>query len=103
MLKNILILIFLSIEIFAQLTPKYVGDKVCKSCHQKEFNQWEGSHHDMAMKLPTAKTVVGDFNNSSFELNGVKSSFYKRDDKFYIKTDGTDGTIQEFEVAYTFE
>ena len=102
MLKNTLILIFLSIEIFAQTTPKYVGDKVCKSCHQKEFNQWEGSHHDMAMKLPTVKTVVGDFNNSIFELNGVKSSFYKRDDKFYIKTDGEDGKLQEFEVAYTF-
>ncbi len=102
MLKNTIILLILSIEIFAQSTPKYVGDKVCKSCHQKEFNEWEGSHHDMAMKLPTSKTVVGDFNSSSFELNGVRSSFYKRDDKFYIKTDGEDGKLHEFEVAYTF-
>jgi len=102
MKKKIFILLALSTLLFAQKQPTYVGDKACAQCHTKEMHEWQGSHHDLAMKEPTDKTVVGDFNNATFELHGVKSSFYKKGDKFFIKTDGGDGKLHEYEVKYTF-
>lgn len=27
----------------------YVGDSVCKACHAKEFKDWQGSDHYLAM------------------------------------------------------
>lgn len=45
----------------AATEPGYVGRQVCASCHAKENEAWRGSHHDLAMQEPTAKTVLGDF------------------------------------------
>ncbi|MFW2405183.1 MAG: tetratricopeptide repeat protein, partial [Gammaproteobacteria bacterium] len=50
----------------------------------------------------TEEYVVGDFDNSTFEHNGVKTEFYVRDGAFFTRTDGPDGTIAEFPVRYTF-
>ena len=102
MKKIIVILFALSTLLFTQEEATYVGDKACIQCHNKEFHEWKGSHHDLAMKEPNDKTVVGDFNHATFELHGVKSSFYKKGDKFFIKTDGEDGKLHEYEVKYTF-
>ena len=76
--------------------------KHVKSGHLKEHKEWQGSHHDLAMKETTDKTVVGDFNNATYSLNGVTSSFYKKGKKFFIETDGEDGQLHEYEVVYTF-
>ncbi len=100
--KKILLFLALFSTLFAGEKAHYIGDKSCIECHVKEFKEWEGSDHDMAMKEPTEETVVGDFNNTTFELHGVTSSFYKRGGKFFIKTDGEDGKLHEYEVAYTF-
>ncbi len=84
------------------LYASYVGDEACKECHSKEHKEWQGSHHDMAMKEATSKSVLGDFKNASYSINGITSSFYKRGEKFFIKTDGEDGKLHEYEVVYTF-
>ena len=103
MLKQFLLLLFfLTLPLFASSKATYVGDKACVSCHDKEVKAWKGSDHDLAMKEATAESVVGDFNNASMTLHGVTSSFYKRKGKFYIKTDGEDNQLHEYEVAYTF-
>ena len=102
MKKQLWTLLILTSALFSDNNVTYVGDKACVACHANEVNEWKGSDHDMAMKEPTDETVVGDFNNATFELNGVTSSFYKRDEKFYIKTDGEDDKLHEYEVAYTF-
>ena len=80
----------------------YVGDKSCIECHSKEVEEWKGSDHDLAMKVANDETVLGDFNSSSYELHGVKSSFFKKGGKFFIRTDGPDGKLHDYEVAYTF-
>jgi len=102
MKKKIFILLALSTLLFSQEQATYIGDKACAQCHTKEMHEWQGSHHDLAMKEPNDKTVVGDFNNATFELHGVKSSFYKKGGKFFIKTDGEDGKLHEYELKYTF-
>ncbi|XOV82379.1 MAG: tetratricopeptide repeat protein [bacterium] len=80
----------------------YVGRQVCSTCHQAQSAAWQGSHHDLAMQLPTAETVLGDFNNAQFESGGVVSRFYRKDERYMIHTDGPSGKMQDFEVSYTF-
>ncbi len=80
----------------------YVGGSVCKTCHEDEFKAWQHSHHDLAMQPANQKTVLGDFNNTSFSHFGVTSTFYKKDERFMVRTEGVDGELLEYEIKYTF-
>jgi predicted CXXCH cytochrome family protein len=82
--------------------PDYVGAAVCRQCHEKEFDAWTGSHHQLAMQVANASTVLGDFNNVKFKHYGVESTFFKRGGKFMVRTDGRDGKLADFEINYTF-
>jgi predicted CXXCH cytochrome family protein len=80
----------------------YVGQPVCGQCHQQAADGWRKSHHDLAMQPPTDASVVGDFNNTRFTYAGVTSTFLRRDGKFVVRTDGPDGTLNDYDVKYTF-
>jgi len=80
----------------------FVGREVCGSCHAAEAERWRGSHHDVAMQEASEKSVLGDFDNASIAHFGVTSTFHRKDGKFYVRTDGPDGKLQDYEVAYTF-
>ena len=54
------------------------------------------------MQPPSDRTVVGDFNNTHFTYAGVTSTFFRRDDRFVVRTDGPDGKLADFDVKYTF-
>jgi tetratricopeptide (TPR) repeat protein len=54
------------------------------------------------MTEATSETVLGDFNNVSFSHAGVTSTFTQKNGKFFVKRDGKDGQLQEFEIKYTF-
>lgn len=86
----------------AGLTAKYVGRENCMQCHQTEYQKWQGSHHDLAMAHATDETVLGDFNDTTFEKEGVTSRFYRQDGKFLVHTRGRDGKMEDFELKYTF-
>jgi predicted CXXCH cytochrome family protein len=83
-------------------TKDFVGASVCKQCHQAEFEAWQGSHHDLAMQEANAQTVLGDFNNAKFKHYDVESTFFKREGKFMVRTDGPDGKLTEYPITYTF-
>jgi len=80
----------------------YVGAQTCAQCHQAEYQRWQGSHHAQAMQPATEPTVAGDFKDASFSYAGVTSTFFRRDGKFMARTDGPDGSLQDYEIAYTF-
>ena len=80
----------------------YVGAGVCKECHQAEFKAWQGSDHALAMQEANDQTVLGDFNNAKFKHDDVESTFFKRDGKFMVRTDGPDGKLAEYPITYTF-
>jgi Tfp pilus assembly protein PilF len=82
--------------------PSFVGRQACASCHEKEHRLWTGSDHDLSMQEATEKTVLGDFDNAAFRYFGITSTFFRKDGKFFVRTDGPDGTLQEFEIVYTF-
>ena len=94
-------------SIVASSTPAappvhYVGAQACASCHAKETQAWQQSHHALAMQVANDTTVLGHFDNASLKQDGSQASFFKRDHAFFVKTDGPDGKPGEFEVKYTF-
>jgi predicted CXXCH cytochrome family protein len=80
----------------------FVGSETCAGCHQTEADLWRASQHKHAMDHATEKTVLGDFNDASFDYFGVHSRFFRKDGKFLVETDGRDGKLAIFEVKYTF-
>lgn len=80
----------------------FVGREQCVDCHQDAYDSWLGSHHDDAMDFANDDTVLGDFNDSTFEYRGVTSRFYRKDGKFFVHTQGAGGKMEEYEVLYTF-
>jgi predicted CXXCH cytochrome family protein len=54
------------------------------------------------MDHATEKTVLGNFDDASFDYYGVHSRFFRRDGKYLVETDGPDGKLATFEVKYTF-
>ncbi len=80
----------------------YVGHAACGQCHQQAEQNWRGSHHDLAMQPATDASVAGDFNNARFTYAGVTSTFFRRDGKFVVRTDGPDGTLHDYDVTYAF-
>ncbi len=83
-------------------TITYVASHACVECHPAEVQSWLGSHHDRAMEEVSEATVLGDFDGATFELAGVTSTFSRREGKYFVRTDGPDGALHDYEIAYTF-
>ncbi|WP_455366402.1 multiheme c-type cytochrome, partial [Kaarinaea lacus] len=90
------------VKLAALREPEYVGREQCRSCHEQQYQAWQGSHHDLAMQEANDNTVLGDFNNTKFSYHGVTSTFFKKDGKFFVNTDNAQGKLQDFEIKYTF-
>jgi tetratricopeptide (TPR) repeat protein len=80
----------------------FVGSETCAGCHQHEAKLWHGSQHQLAMAHATDKSVLGDFSDATFDYFGVKSRFFRKDGKYLVETDGSDGKLATFEIKYTF-
>jgi tetratricopeptide (TPR) repeat protein len=80
----------------------FVGSAQCRDCHEIEFERWIGSDHDKAMDVATEETVLGDFDDATFSYRGVTSRFYRRDDGFFVFTEGPGGEMAEFEITHVF-
>ncbi len=80
----------------------FTGSDSCKSCHAEEHREWQGSHHDLAMQLPTPETVLGNFNDATFTRGEVTTRFYREGEDYKVRTDGEDGKLADFTVKYVF-
>ena len=82
----------------------FVGSAACQDCHKDAFAKWKGSDHDKAMAVATKDSVLGDFSGVTFydPYNKVTSRFFKKDQKFYVETEGAGGDPAIFEITYTF-
>ena len=81
---------------------EYVGRASCAECHRMQHDLFQGSDHDMAMDIASEKTVLGDFNKSTFTHFGITSEFYKKDSSFFVLTEGPGGVMTEYKIEYTF-
>jgi predicted CXXCH cytochrome family protein len=89
-------------EVASAPAANFFGSEACAACHQTQADLWRGSQHGLAMQHATDKSVLGDFNDASFDYYGVHSRFFRRDGKYLVETDGPDGKLATFEVKYTF-
>lgn len=67
-----------------------------------EAASWRDSQHKHAMDHATEKSVLGDFSEATFDYDGVRSRFFRKDGKYLVETDGPDGKLAIFEIKYTF-
>jgi len=95
-------LLLLALLLCSAAGHAYTGSEACQGCHAQEYTLWHGSHHDLAMQLPSPETVLGDFDNASFTYNGITTRFFRKGGKYMVNTDGEDGKLRDFEVAYVF-
>jgi len=80
----------------------FTGAAHCGQCHQNEVEDWQGSHHDLAMQPVNSETVLGDFSDTTFTADGVRSQFFRDGNDFKVRTDGPDGSLQTYTLRYTF-
>jgi predicted CXXCH cytochrome family protein len=80
----------------------YVGSSTCAECHSREAEAWRNSQHAAAMSAVTEKTVLGRFDEARVTYAGVTSTFFRRGGRLFVRTDGPDGRLADFEIAYTF-
>ncbi|MCG1035725.1 tetratricopeptide repeat protein [Polaribacter sp. DS7-9] len=80
----------------------FLGDQKCKECHQEQFKSWQGSDHDKAMQIADSTSILGNFNNQKFTSQGVTSHFFKKENNFYVNTEGPDGKYHDYKIVYTF-
>ena len=86
----------------SDIRSEFVGSERCKSCHQPEYTLWKGSNHDHAMEVASETSVRGDFNDAVFDHRGTTSKFYRRENRFFVHTQGPEGRMGEFEITHTF-
>lgn len=89
-------------SILASNDSEFVGKKTCESCHLEEYQDWQNSHHDLAMQDANADTVLGNFKDQTYKYFDVVSTFTNKEEKYFVKTDGPDGKLTTYEIAYVF-
>jgi len=80
----------------------FTGRASCVTCHEKEDHKWAPSDHALAMQVMNEKTVLANFGGTSFTYQGVTSTFTKKDGTYFVRTDGPDGKLATFPIAWTF-
>jgi tetratricopeptide (TPR) repeat protein len=85
-----------------QQQATFVGSEQCASCHQAEFDQWQGSHHEQAMQVADSDTVLGDFSGRTVSYFDTESYFFERDGEFFVTTQNAHGEDEEFKITHTF-
>jgi predicted CXXCH cytochrome family protein len=80
----------------------YAGAEACAGCHQEAYTAWRTSQHREAMQPANGETVKGLFDGARFRYADVVSTFFQRDGRYWVRTDGPDGKPADFEIKYTF-
>lgn len=84
-----------------QVPDGYVGSDACKHCHQQAFQDWMGSHHQLAMLPAADSTVLGNF-NTEFLGDDIAVRFFRREGRFFVNALTQDSVYRDMEVLYTF-
>jgi hypothetical protein len=53
-------------------------------------------------RRPPTRQCSAASTGAHFSHRGVTSTFFRKDDKFWVRTDGSDGKLADFEIRYTF-
>ena len=73
----------------------YAGSESCRNCHEEQFNEWTGSHHQLAERLTSAGFDDDAFKpKHTFRTGSITSTAQKADDQYQIVTVGKNNKIQ---------
>ena len=83
-----------------------MGAATCQGCHQPEWDHWMGSHHQLAMAEAKPSTVLANFVDAQFSINGVTTEFEQIESgastQYFVITENAQGDMQRFEITHTF-
>ena len=65
---------------------EFIGSAACESCHTTQYQDWLGSHHELAMQVADSATVLADFAGTEFEYFDATTYFLTRDGEYYVRT-----------------
>ena len=82
--------------------PTFIGSVRCAQCHNTEYAAWKTSQHSLAMQNAGPGAVLGRFDSTRFTDAGITTTFFRRDDRYVVNTEGADGRLHDFDVRYTF-
>ena len=99
LLTNLFILLLIP---GSALAAEYIGNSSCQTCHSAEFEQWQGSDHQLSMQLAVTDSVLGDFSNVTVSFHDINSRFFTDAGSYYVETPGKNGELERFQVKYTF-
>jgi len=86
----------------APIGPEYVGASVCASCHEKQYQQWQQSHHFQSMQPATSEFVLGDFHEARVNSHNITTRLYVEKGQYFVETLNKKGEKAVFPIAYTF-
>jgi predicted CXXCH cytochrome family protein len=90
------------LEAYAAEPAGFTGGEVCAGCHAAEAEAWKSSHHALAMQRTTEASVRGDFADARLDHFGVVTTFSRSGDRLSVRTEGADGALHDYPIAYTF-
>jgi predicted CXXCH cytochrome family protein len=85
-----------------QGAARWVDEQQCQACHSSQVQDWQGSHHHLAMQLASAETVLADFTAAPLHTPAETTVFKRKGEEFWVTLPGADGQPADFKVAYTF-
>lgn len=80
----------------------YVSAGTCAGCHESAMKAWSDSDHAWAMRPATGEWVLGAFDETVFTDGAVNARFFRKNDDFWVETEGERGEPEAFRIAYTF-
>ncbi|WP_144207982.1 tetratricopeptide repeat protein [Shewanella donghaensis] len=80
----------------------FMGTQSCVECHQQQYKDWQGSHHDMSMRHAEPKSILANFNNQQFDHLGEISRFFMKEKQYWVNIKGPDGQFKDYRISYTF-
>lgn len=83
-------------------TASFVDEQSCSGCHEAQFKDWQGSHHQLAMQAATGQSVLGNFEAVTFTGEKDITRFFRKGDEFWVNTVDGDGRAKDFKVVYAF-
>ena len=77
----------------------YVGERRCAPCHREIHARWQASAHGRHGSVASPETVLGDFERDNvYVYRGVTSRMWRKDEKFFMETEGPEGVNQVYPV-----
>lgn len=77
------------------------GPRTCIACHSSAYEDWSGSHHDLANRTIVEAEDMKAFKveNSTYEKDGEHFRLYRDGDDFFLEVTTTEGQEDHFPVV----